>query len=101
MISYIDISKTIERRTIDHVATNRVTVDTVAMALRKALKEKARRRERCSRYSHYCLLLVDVVDSIGGTEWSFWDEADLAAFDAVGLVRLDGSVCFVKGRVQR
>ena len=96
MISYIDMSKTIERRTIDHFSTNRVTVDAVTSALQKALRAKARRRARCSRY---CLLLVDVVDALGGNEWSFWDGADLTAFDAVGVVRRDGSVCFMKGRV--
>ena len=51
MISYIDMSKTIERRTIDHFSTNRVTVDAVARAVQKALRAKARRRARCSRYS--------------------------------------------------
>ena len=83
--------------TFDRAARNQVTDCGIIAALTKASEDKTKRRNDCSHYPRACLLLVDIVDSINGESSAVWDGIDLSAFDAVALVKFDGSVFFIKG----
>ncbi len=97
MISYLRVSKTVEQMAFERVVQRQVTDSGIIEALMKALDDKTSRRMKCSRYSRACLLLVDIVDSIDAKSSATWDGIDLSAFDAVALVKMDGSVTFITG----
>ncbi len=96
MVSYVKVDKEIDRDKIERAVQNRITDSGVNKALIKAMSEKTEKRNKCSSYSRYCLLLVDVVDSVGGRESEVWNNIDLSAFDAIVLIKLDGSVYYIK-----
>ena len=97
MVAYLRVSDPLEKDTFDKAARNQVTDCGIVAALTKALEDKTKIRNDCPRYSRACLLLVDVVDSVDVESSVVWDGIDLSAFDAVVLVKLDGSVHFFKG----
>ena len=97
MVGYLRVSQALEKETFDRAARNQVTDSGIVAALTKASEDKTKRRNDCSRYSRACLLLVDIVDSIDPESSDTWGGIDLSAFDAVALVKLDGSVFFIKG----
>ncbi len=97
MVTYVPLAREVSRRTIDEVTANPITGSRVRDALIKALTEKTERRNYCSHYSSYCLILIDLVDSVGGEGVAVWNGIDLSGFEAVVIVRLDGTVFFVKG----
>ena len=97
MVSYVEVDRELDARGRNNVFRNFITDDKVGDALREEVNDKANKRAECPEYSRCCLLLVDIVDSIGGTESPAWDGCDLSAFDAVITVRLDGAVSYVKG----
>ena len=97
MVFYFKVEEKVENGQIERAVRNRITDSGIAKALRKALSEKTEKRYRCSRYSRYCLLLVDTVDSVGGKDSAVWNGIDLSAFDAIALVKLDGSLAYIKG----
>ena len=97
MVSYVAVERELDARGRNKVFRNFITDDKVGEALREEVSDKAEKRADCPEYSRCCLLLVDIVDSIGGTESTAWVGCDLSAFDAVVTVRLDSSVSYVKG----
>ena len=97
MVSYLRVSQPLEKDRFDKAAQGQVTDCGIIAALTKASEDKTKKRNDCSRYSLACLLLVDIVDSIDPESSTLWDSIDLSAFDAVALVKLDGSVFFIKG----
>ena len=97
MVAYLRVSEPLEMYTFDRAARNQVTDCGIIAALTKASEDKTKRRNDCSHYPRACLLLVDIVDSINGESSAVWDGIDLSAFDAVALVKFDGSVFFIKG----
>lgn len=97
MVSYLRISEGLDRETFDKAAQLKVTDDKIITALRKALDVKTRKRNDCQIYSRACLLLVDIVDSVDPDSATTWKGADLSAFEAVVLVKLDGRIIFIKG----
>ena len=78
---------------------NYITDARVGETLRNEVNQKTQLRSKCPRYSLHCLLLVDVVDAVGAKASSDWDECDLSAFDVVGVIRMDGSVDYIKGQL--
>ena len=97
MVSYVKVDREVEKGKIERAVQSRITDSGVNKALSKALSEKTEKRNKCSSYSRYCLLLVDVVDSVGGKDSAVWNGIDLSAFDAIVLIKLDGSVYCIKG----
>ena len=97
MVSYLRVSQPLEKDRFDKASQGQVTDCGIIAALTKASEDKTKKRNDCSRYSLACLLLVDIVDSIDPESSTLWDSIDLSAFDAVALVKLDGSVFFIKG----
>ncbi len=97
MVSYVEVNRELDARGRNNVFRNFITNDKVGEVLQEEVNDKAGKRAECPEYSRFCLLLVDIVDSIGGTESAAWDGCDLSAFDAVITVRLDGSISYVKG----
>ena len=97
MVSYLRVSEPMEKDTFDKAAQKQVTESGVIAALMKALEDKTRRRKECPHYSRACLILVDVVDSVDVESPVVWNGIDLSGFDVVVLVKLDGSVSFIKG----
>ena len=97
MVSYVQMTEPMEKDRFEKAAQNCVTEVGIVDALNKALDKKTRRRAQCSKYFRFCLLLVDVVDSISGKESPVWNGIDLSAFDVIALVKFDGSVTYIKG----
>ena len=97
MVSYLRVSEPLEKETLDKVGQNEVTESGIIKALTDALADKTEIRDKCSRYARACLLLVDVVDSIDAKSSAIWNGIDMSAFDAVALVKMDGSLSFIKG----
>ena len=56
--------------------------------LRKATKDKAKRRKRLAQNEQYCLLLVDTMGIVDPEDPNQWDGCELDAFDSVILVQL-------------
>ena len=97
MVSYLQVTPPLEKRAFDKATQNRVSDSGIVAALTKASEEKTKRLNECETYSHGCLLLVDVVDSIDHKSSAIWGEIDLSSFEAVAVVKLDASVFFIKG----
>ncbi len=97
MVSYLRVSEPMEKHSFDKAAQRQVTESGIIEALTKAIDDKTRIREECSRYSRACLLLVDVVDYVDEVSPDVWSGLDLSAFNVVALVKLDGRVNFIKG----
>ena len=97
MVSYVEVERGLDARGRNNAFRNRITVDSVGEALRGEISDKAEKRVDCPTYSRCCLLLVDIVDSVGGRESPVWSGCDLSAFDVVVTVRLDASVSYIKG----
>ena len=97
MVSYVQVDRKLDARGMRKALKNRITREGIGEALRQEINDKASKRTDCTAYSWFCLLLVDIVDSIGDGECSVWNDCDLAAFDAVVTVKLDGSVSYIKG----
>ena len=96
MVSYVRVEKPLDERGRNKALQNYKSEDRLGETLRREVNDKAERRAKCSTYSRFCLLLVDIVDSIGDAESAIWNSCDLSAFDAVVTVRLDGSVSYIK-----
>ena len=97
MVSYVEVERGLDTRGMHNAFRNCITDNKVGETLRREISDKAEKRADCPRYSRCCLLLVDIVDSVGGSESTVWNGCDLSAFDAVVTVRLDGSVSHIKG----
>ena len=97
MVSYVPVDKDLDKRGIERALENQITDTGVNQALAEALCKKNKKRAECSSYTRYCLLLVDMVDSVGDKGSPVWNNVDLTAFDTVFLVNLDGEVSFIKG----
>ena len=97
MVSYVEVERDLDTSGRNNAFRNSITDNKVGEALRGEVSDKAEKRADCPIYSRCCLLLVDIVDSVGGKESTVWNGCDLSAFDAVVTVRLDGSVSYIKG----
>ena len=97
LTSYITVGSEREYKQITKAADNYINDDTVHEALQKALSDKTGKCARCSSYSRYGLLLIDMVEGISGKDSHIWNDIDLCAFDAVTVVRVDGTVSYIKG----
>lgn len=97
MVSYLRVSEPIDQAMLHRTTQKHVTDSRIADALTKALEAKSKIRNDCPSYSRACLLLVDVVDSVEVDDTSVWDGIDMSAFDVVALVKLDGSLSYIKG----
>ena len=98
MTYYVPVDRRLDQRGLNRAFGNYITDARVGETLRDEVNEKAQIRSKCPRYSRHCLLLVDVVDAVGAKGSSNWDECDLSAFDVVGVIRMDGSVDYIKGQ---
>ena len=98
MTSYVPVDRRLDQRGLNRAFGNYITDARVGETLRNEVNQKAQIRSKCPRYSRHCLLLVDVVDAVGAKGSSDWDECDLSAFDVVGIIRMDGSVDYIKGQ---
>ena len=98
MTSYVPVDRRLDQRGLNRAFGNYITDARVEEALRDEVNQKAQIRSKCSSYSLHCLLLVDVVDAVGAKGSPVWDECDLSAFDVVGVVRMNGSVDYIKGQ---
>ena len=97
MVSYVEVERNLDAKGRNKAIQRRITDDRLAEAIRGEISDKAEKRDGCPNYSRYCLLLLDIVDSVGGRESTVWSGCDLSAFDAVVTVRLDCSVSYIKG----
>ena len=97
MVSYIKLGEEVKKERIRDAVQKPVTQYGVGKVLQKAMKDKTRRRNQCSKYFRFCLLLVDIVDSVNGKEFRVWEGIDLSAFEVIALVKFDGSVSYIKG----
>ena len=98
MVSYMYVDRGLDKKSIGRAIQKRITDVNAGKALREALSEKATRRVECSRYSRYCLLLVDTTDSIGEKHSEIWNGCDLSSFESVVVVKMKGFVNYIKGR---
>ena len=97
MTYYVPVGKRLDQKKLNEASQRYITAERVSEALRDEISQKTRLRAKCPRYSRHCLLLVDVVNSVGDKGSSVWDGCDLSAFDVVALVRMDGSVDYIEG----
>ena len=98
MTSYIKVENRLDQRGYNRAFRNHVTDDRVKGTLSREIDEKARIRSKCQAYPYHCLLLVDVVDGVGDKESPVWSDCDLTMFDAVVVVKMDGSVNHIRGQ---
>ena len=63
-------------------------LEAIGDGLRKATRDKAKRRKHLAQSEKYCLLLVDTVGSIDPEDPNQWEGCELDAFDSVVLVQL-------------
>ena len=63
-------------------------LEDIGDGLRKATRDKAKRRKCLAQNEKYCLLLVDTLGSIDPEDPDQWEGCELDAFDSVILVRL-------------
>ena len=63
-------------------------LEAIGDGLRKATKDKAKRRKHLAQSEKYCLLLVDTLGSIDPKDPNQWEGCELDAFDSVVLVQL-------------
>ena len=96
MVSYVEVGRNLDARGRNKIFRNYITEDRVAEALQEEISDKVEKRNSCTAYSRFCLLLVDIVDSVGDSESTVWSGCDLSAFDVVVTVGLDGSVSYIK-----
>ena len=96
MVSHLRLAERMGADMLDRVVQRQVTRTAVAAALHKALTDKTRIRTQCTQYPRACLLLLDVVDAVDAADSSIWDGIDLSAFDAIALVKLDGTISYIK-----
>ena len=99
MTSYVPVDRRLDQRGLNLAFRNYITDARVGETLRNEVNQKTQLRSKCPRYSLHCLLLVDIVDAVGAKASSDWDECDLSAFDVVGVIRMDGSVDYIKGQL--
>ena len=98
MVSYIDVTKGIDRRRVRKATQYHISGDRILKALANAIDDKNEKRKQCNSYSRYCLLLVDTLDCVPGKDFVVSEDLDLSVFDAIVLVKLDGSVLYIKGK---
>ena len=97
MVSYVEVDRDLDTRGRNLAFRNYITEARVGEALREEVTDKVKKRADCPIYSCCCLLLVDIVDSVSGRESPVWNDCDLSSFDVVVVVKLDGSVSYIKG----
>ena len=97
MVAYVEVDRELDAKGRKLALQNRITEERVGEALQNEIKDKTAKRKCCREYSRYCLLLMDVVDAIGGADSTIWNGCGLSAFDAIATVRLDGYVSYIKG----
>ena len=97
MVSYVEVERGLDARGRNKAFRNRITDNGVRETLQDEISDKVQMWDECSAYSRCCLLLVDIVDSVGDAESTVWSDCDLSAFEAVVTVKLDGSVSYIKG----
>lgn len=97
MTSYVEVGRRLDQRGLNRAFGNYITDVRVGEALSEEVGQKARIRAECSRYSRHCLLLVDVVDAVGAKGSPVWNGCNLSTFDVVAVVKVDGSVDYIKG----
>ena len=98
MTSYVPVDRPLDQRGLNRAFRNHITDARVDEALRNEVNQKAQIRSECSSYPLHCLLLVDIIDAVGAKGSQVWDECELSAFDVVGIIRMDGSVDYIKGQ---
>lgn len=99
MTSYVEIGRQLDQRGFNRAFENHITDARVENTLREEIRQKSKSRADCPAYSRHCLLLVDIVDGVGDKGSRVWEGCDLSAFDAVALIRMDGSVDFFEGQI--
>ena len=96
MTSYVQVDRRLDERGLNSAFGNYITDVRVGEVLKDEVSQKARSRAQCPRYSHHCLLLVDVVNAVGTKGSSAWNGCDLSTFDLVAVVKMDGSIDYIK-----
>ena len=99
MVSHVEVGTRLDKRGLNRAFGNHITDARVGGTLNEEIKQKAKRRAECPAYSRHCLLLVDIVEAIEPKGSHTWGWCDLSAFDAVAVVRMDGSVEYIKGQI--
>ena len=78
-------------------------LEAIGDGLRKATKDKAKRRKHLAQNEQYCLLLVDTMGLVDPEDPNQWDGCELDAFDSVILVQLmperPTEVAMIKGHI--
>ena len=97
MISYVKVETRLDQKGLNRAFGNYITDVRVGEVLCDEVRQKAKRRHECSRYSRHCLLLVDVVEAVGPKGSLVWNGCDLSTFDVIAVVKMDGSVGYIKG----
>ena len=97
MTSYVEVDKRLDQSGLRRAFRNYITEDRVEKALVEEISQKVALQAKCSEYSRHCLLLVDVVDSIGDKSSSLWNSCLLPEFDVVAVVKFNGSIEYIQG----
>ena len=98
MTSYVEVDRRLDQRAYNRAFKKHITDDRVSETLTQEIGDKSQIRSKCLHYSHHCLLLVDIVDGVGDKKSPVWENCDLSMFDAVVVVKMDGSVNHIKGQ---
>ena len=97
MTSYVEVGRRLDQRGMNRAFGNYITDKRAREAVTEELRQKAKLRAECCTYSRHCVLLVDVVDAVWEENISVWELPYLSKFDVVAVVKLNGSVNFIKG----
>lgn len=98
MVSHVEVETRLNKRGLNRAFGNHITDARVGGTLNEEIRQKAKRRAECPAYFRHCLLLVDIVEAIGPKGSQTWGGCDLSAFDVVAVVRMDGSIDYIKGQ---
>ncbi len=98
MTYYVKVDKPMDQRGLNRALSNHITEARVEEVVHKEVNQKAQIRSKCPSYSRHCLLLVDIVDAVEAKNSPVWEGCDLSSFDVVAVVRMDGSVDYIKGQ---
>ena len=98
MISYVEVDRRLDQRGLNLAFGNHITDARVEETLCEELSQKTQSRAECPEYARHCLLLLDIVEAIRPKGSQTWGGCDLSAFDVVAVVRMDGSIEYIKGQ---
>ena len=97
MTAYVEVERQLDQKGLNRVFKKHITDDRVRETLNQEIGDKGGIRSKCLSYSRHCLVLVDIVDAVGDKDSDVWEKRDLSSFDAVVVVKMDGTVHHIKG----